>query len=414
MGGSQLNAIELAAAVRDLGNEVSVYGRPGVLGARIDELGLELIESPEPGRRPSLSVVSDLRARLADGRFDVVHGYEWPPALEARLACLGSRTACVATVMSMAVAPFIPRHVPLVVGTEQIGQVERSAGRRRVTVIEPPVDVTYNAPDVASPEGFRLAHLVPEGLHVVCVTRLAQELKLEGLLTAISVVPRLGPHVILTVVGDGPARNTVRTAADKANGEAGRRAVILTGPLDDPRPAYAMADVMLGMGGSALRAMAFAKPLVVQGESGFWCTLTPASLPQFRWTGWFGVGDGAGSGGDRLRGELLPLLASPDRRRQLGALSRQIVVDSFSLDAATPRQMDVYAAAVTQRAGQRFSPQEDGRAFAGIVQYKAARLAAHRRGRGTTDDFNATPVAVHRGPPGAGHTRARSSTNAKR
>ena len=399
MGGSQLNAIELAAAVRSLGHEVSVYGRPGVLGARIDELGLEFIESPELGRRPSLGVVSDLRTRLAKGGFDVVHGYEWPPVLEARLACLGSQTVCVATVMSMAVAPFIPLNLPLVVGTEQIADAERSAGRGRVTVIEPPVDVVHDAPDLAfSLDDFRAEHDVRVGTQVVVVSRLAHQLKLEGLLTAISLVPTLAPDVGLTVVGDGPARDAVRHAADAANAAAGRRAVVLTGELVDPRPAYAMADIVLGMGGSALRAMAFAKPLVVQGESGFWSTLTPETLANFRWTGWYGVGEGAHAGADRLRSELRSLLDSPARRQQLGAFSRETVVGSFSLDAAARTQLDVYSTAVVQQAGRQISPGQDARALAGILRYKAARVTARHMGRGVADDFNALPVAVGRRP----------------
>ena len=37
MGGSQTNAIELAAAVRQFGVECTVFGRPGTLNARIAE-----------------------------------------------------------------------------------------------------------------------------------------------------------------------------------------------------------------------------------------------------------------------------------------------------------------------------------------------------------------------------------------
>lgn len=405
MGGSQLAAVELAAAVRERGHEVLVYGRSGALVDRIGELGLDFVESPQPGRRPSRSVIADLRARLAAGHFDVVHGYEWPPALEARLACVGSRTAYVATVMSMAVAPFIPRHLPLVVGTEQIGAAERDAGRAAVTVIEPPVDVLFNAPGVVATEAFRHAHGVPDGTHVVTVTRLAHELKLEGLLTAITVVPSLGPGVVLTVVGSGPAAELVREAAERANCDAGRRAVVLTGALDDPRPAYEMADVVLGMGGSALRAMAFGKPLVVQGESGFWCRLTETSLPRFRWTGWYGVGEGPGQGADRLREELRPLLASRDERARLGAFSREVVARSYSLEAATAAQLGVYAAAVGHGCGRKVSVREDARALAGLVRYKAIRLASRRRGR-ATDDFNATPVAAAASPPTTGQVPA--------
>ena len=49
----------------------------------------------------------------------------------------------------------------------------------------------------------------------------------------------------------------------------GRQVVLLTGEIADPRSAYAAADVVVGQGGSALRGMAFGKPLIVVGEEGF-------------------------------------------------------------------------------------------------------------------------------------------------
>ena len=68
MGGSQTNAIELAAAVSRLGHECIVFGRRGTLCDRIEELGLEFIESPEPGRRPSLKIARALRQIVANAR----------------------------------------------------------------------------------------------------------------------------------------------------------------------------------------------------------------------------------------------------------------------------------------------------------------------------------------------------------
>ena len=116
MGGSQTNAIELAGELVRLGVECTVFGRPGTLNARIEELGLPFIESVDHGRRPSPGVVRQLRDLVEKGGFDLVHGYEWPPTLEAALAVRGlPGTAVVSTVMSMAVAPFIPSWVPLVV-----------------------------------------------------------------------------------------------------------------------------------------------------------------------------------------------------------------------------------------------------------------------------------------------------------
>lgn len=52
LGGSQLNAIELAAAVRGQGHDVVVFGRHCQLLSLIEELWLELVESPRS--RPTL------------------------------------------------------------------------------------------------------------------------------------------------------------------------------------------------------------------------------------------------------------------------------------------------------------------------------------------------------------------------
>lgn len=396
MGGSQLNAIELAAAVRDLGHEVVIYGQPGTLISRIDQLGLEFIGSPDPGRRPSRVVVSDLHELARRRSIDLLHGYEWPPILESRMAALAGGTSCIGTVMSMAVAPFIPRQIPLVVGTRRIADVERHRGRASVAVIEPPIDLRTNQPDLEIDLGAlaRKYEIDINGPVVVVVTRLARELKLEGLLCAIRHIHRFDPAATLVVVGDGPERAVVEAAADEACGAAGRRAVVLTGQLVDPRAAYALADVVIGMGGSILRGMAFGKPVVVQGELGYWRALTPQSLPDFQWTGWYGVGAGPAVGPAALKRELLPLLSDPGLRAERGRFSLDVVRDGYSLAAAAYAQVEVYAQACDGRAGQRVNPRDDLAGALRLVAHVTRRRLTRLRGRVNADDFNANPMSL--------------------
>jgi glycosyltransferase involved in cell wall biosynthesis len=391
LGGSQLNAVELAGAVRDRGHEVVVFSEDGPLLDVVDRLGLERLPlDPAIRRRPSPAAVRQLAGLARQRRLDVLHGYEWPPGVEAFLAARRD-TAAVCTVMSMAVAPFLPHTMPLVVGTEDIRAAAAAAGYRSVTLLEPPVDVAANAPSFPAGD-FRTAHgLDPAVPLVVVVGRLAAELKLEGLLAACDAVGTLaaaGVPVQLAVVGAGAARDQVAEAAAKADAQAGRRVVVLTGQLADPRPAYAAADVMLGMGGSALRGLAFGKPLVVQGERGFWQLLTPDSEPVFLRQGWYGVGAGD-DGAARLAGILRPLLADPGRRAELGRLGRRLVEDRFSLQAAAALQERVYADAVAARAGRAGTAVDAGRTLAGMTRHKLRRKWQRWRGTVVTDDFNA-------------------------
>lgn len=400
MGGSQTNAIELAAAVTRLGHECIVFGRRGTLCARIEELGLEFIESPDPGRRPSLKIARALIEVVAARQIDVIHGYEWPPGLEAVMAAETlPDVAAVCTVMSMAVAPFLPRWLPLVVGTQQISATEQASGRLNVNLIEPPVDLEHNGTlDPTVVDAFRAAWGIGDLPVVVCVSRLVPELKSEGILTAIEAAGDLGGDEAfqLVIVGDGKARAAMEEAAARANDRAGRRAVVLTGELTDPRPAYAAADIVLGMGGSALRSLAFGKPLIVQGEHGYFRTLTPDSADEFRWQGWYGIGPGSAFGSSALRRELSTLLTSPDRCRELGAYGRR-VVEEFSLERAAHRQLTVYRDAYAARAEHKRQLVDAGRSFLGLAAYHVGQRVDRWRKRQRADDFNVNPVAQQPG-----------------
>jgi len=398
LGGSQLNAIEIAAAVQAQGHSVVVFGRPGPLVDRIEELGLEFIESPHPGRRPSPVVVSALAGLIDERQIQILHGYEWPPALEAVLASRRRpHTTAVATVMSMSVAPFIPRTMPLLVGTEEIVSSERASGRHNVGLLEPPVDLDFNAPGIeVGLDAFRRLWNIDSGrFTVVSVTRFARELKLEGTLAAMDAVAALHPDVPtrLVLVGDGPARAEVEEKARAINERVGAGTVLLTGQLSDPRPAYAAADLTLGMGGSALRALAFAKPLVVQGERGFWRLLTPESVSGFLWTGWYGVGDSSAGGAAVLEGIVRQVLGDESRRRDLGAFGRALVEERFSLTRAARLQVQQYRAA--QELSMPALPllAGDATAFVRYARYYAAKRVRRAVGRERSDDFNARPVA---------------------
>src|SRR5260370_34024897 len=136
----------------------------------------------------------------------------------------------------------------------------------------PPVDVHRNAPGAVDPAPFRRTYGIEDGdITLVTVSRLAHWMKSESLLRTIDAVRTLGRDLALrfVIVGDGAAQAKLQQRADEVNAELRRSAVILAGALLDPRPAYAAADIGGGMGGSALRGMAFGKTVVIVGERAF-------------------------------------------------------------------------------------------------------------------------------------------------
>jgi glycosyltransferase involved in cell wall biosynthesis len=394
IGGSQLNAVQLAGAVRDRGHEVMVLSEPGPLVDLVRNTGLEHLEIPLNRRRPSPGVLGRLVRLVHERRVDIVHGHEWPPVIEAFFGPgLRLRTPVVGTVMSMSVAPFLPRTVPLLVGTEQIRGAALAAGHRRVALLEPPVDTDGDNPSIDGGIFRAQQGIDPDEFLVTMICRLVPELKLEGLLAscdAIGELGRTGYGVRLVIVGDGPARKVVAERGRKANAIAGRQIVLLTGEIADPRPAYAAADVVVGQGGSALRGTAFGKPLVVVGEDGFSELLTPDSVSIFLQQGWYGLGPGSlGSGVPALTLALERLIRSPELRHQLGAYGRQLALERFSLHRAARVQEAEYLTALRERVAGGPLVGDLIRSAAGVLSSKLWRKYQRWHGSAPVDDGNA-------------------------
>ena len=350
IGGSQINAIDLAAGAAEAGHDVIVYGVSGPLVEYLASRGLRFIPAHPLKYRPAPTRILEL-ARIAHReRLDLIHAYEWPPCLDAYYGAGFVRgTPVLCTVLSMTVMPYIPASVPLIMGTEELGQEARRSHRGKVWVIEPPIDTARDNPSIEGSE-FRRAHGVgPDNLLVVSVSRLAVDLKLDALVRAIDAVDHLADRhpVKLILLGGGPAQAALSERAQAVNARRGREVVAIPGPSLDPRAAYAAADVVVGMGSSALRALSIGRPVIVQGEAAFSLVFEPKTLAVFLKQGFYGVADSA-PGAGRLATQIESLLVDAERRAALGRFGREIVIRHFSLEAALSKQLKIYDEVLAQ------------------------------------------------------------------
>jgi glycosyltransferase involved in cell wall biosynthesis len=393
LGGTQTNAIELAAAVRDtFGHEVVLFGTPGPAGDLAAARGLRLIPAPSPGRRPSVAMMAALRAVVASEAPDMIHAWDWPQVLDAYFgARFTDDVPLLGTSMSMAVERFLPRAIPMTFGTAELRARAAEVWRSPVALLEPPVDTRANHPGAVDPGEFRRQHGLEDGVPtVVIVSRLSRDMKLAGIRRSIAAVAQLAATrpLRLVVVGDGDAFDEL--SVDAASVGAG--AVVLAGALADPRPAYAAADIVLGMGGSALRAMAFARPVIVLGEQGFSEVFHPGTAEQFLWRGFFGLGDG-NVGSDRLRRQLGQLLDDPAARTELGGFGLRTVTERFGVDAAASKVEALYRDTVAAAPLPRRALVAEG---ARCLAVRGATNLIPRRPKGRSSGESGPPTARRR------------------
>ena len=129
LGGSPITAIDLAAGARRHGHDVAVYGVPGPLTDYVHENELRFVPARPLRYRPAPSRILQLTALARRERIDLVHAYEWPPCLDAYFgAHLIERTPLVCTVYSMDVPPYVPKSVPLIMGTPALRRGSAATG----------------------------------------------------------------------------------------------------------------------------------------------------------------------------------------------------------------------------------------------------------------------------------------------
>src|SRR5688500_17915952 len=122
VGGSQVNAIELSEALRDLhGAEIVFFAEPGPMVRRLEENGLPYVAAPAAGVHPSRARIAALRDLVRQERPDVMHVWDWWQCVDAYSAVhIPMGVPMAVTDMCMNVTRLLPRELPTTFGTPEL------------------------------------------------------------------------------------------------------------------------------------------------------------------------------------------------------------------------------------------------------------------------------------------------------
>ncbi|SIN90680.1 glycosyltransferase family protein [Agromyces cerinus] len=383
LGGAQINAVQLSAAVSVHGFDSLLIGPEDTLpveGPSLLDIARDYGVQLEVYRRPApLMAHARTISRLADRwEADLVHAFSSSERAAYWGAGLFGRRALVRTIYENSYDPRTHPSVPVVIGTGYLRDqlADRPGG---AILISPPVDTSRDASGVTDRESFRRRlGVAGDAVVLVIVSRVATELKGRGIEDAICAVESANdPRIHLIVVGTGDAEERLRGRAAAVNARLGRSAIVFFGPMSDPRPVYDAADVVLGMGSSAARGLAFGKPLIVLGERGWSAIFRPPDTEAILHNNFWSpqsVTDGAGM----LLGHIRELVDHPADRVALGRTARQFAEEHFGLPTMALRLAGVYEGALESRSASAWLG--DLRMEARILAAKAERTAGRMSG----------------------------------
>ena len=84
VGGSQVNVVDLTAALRDrYGHDVAIFATPGAMVEIAKKRGLRFIPAPDVNTYPSLIMMKALRAVVRREKPDLIHAWDWWQCLDA-------------------------------------------------------------------------------------------------------------------------------------------------------------------------------------------------------------------------------------------------------------------------------------------------------------------------------------------
>jgi hypothetical protein len=349
LGGTQMNALDFASSMLEKGHDVLLCGHAfggdsSIRAMAADRrLPLQLLsQHSQGGARVRRTRLTELAREFTP---DIINTYETRITIDVLMGPFRSTgTPVITTWYAMGVPPALPRALPIIVGTPELVHRFHAAGFKRSMLVKPPVNTFSDAQDAVTVGDWRAINGA-DGctLLAVLVTRLESRMKGDSLRMAVASALELkDPNFRLAIVGSGPASEWLVPQVSSINESLGWPAISLHGPMMDPRPVYAAADVVLGMGTSVLRGMAFGSPAIVLGTEGFVKAVTPDTWPYFAYRGMWGIGSGDNTTAARYLAEHLRQLADPNKRAELGEWSRRVVVEDHGLSASCDHLLRAY------------------------------------------------------------------------
>ena len=360
IGGAETHIVELSKELKRQGHDVAIISNGGVYVPEVTAAGIRHYQAPLNRRSlPDMfRAFRTLEQVIRREKPDVVHAHARIPAflcgkLRRRLG-FTFVTSCHGVYQTGGVLKWLSdwgQHTLAV--SEDIRDYLEEQYRlpaERITLTINGIDTEKFSPAVSGAE-VRAEFGLGDGPVVGHVSRLDQAASWTAR-QLIELAPALGercPGARVLITGGGDVYEELSARVRAVNEAAGRTCVVLTGPRTDVNRVAAACDLFVGVSRAALEAMALGKAVVLSGAQGHTGLFTPELLDKAVDTN-FCCRTDPRSTQEQLLEEVCAALALPrEKRDELGAYGRQVILDRYSVRRMAQDCLAAYARAARKK-----------------------------------------------------------------
>lgn len=355
IGGAETHIVELSKALKKRGVEVFVASNGGAYVPELEQAGIPHFRVGLHSKSPSTlyKAYKSLKKIILENHIDIVHAHARIPGFLCGLLQMKYKFRFVTTAhwvfdtrfpfnlltdwgdRSLAVSDDIKKYL--------VDNYKCNPDNIRVTING--VDTEKFSDSLDYSDIISEFRLNPSATRIVYVSRMDidRSLAAHHLIEAAPELCDKVPGLEIVIVGGGNDFENIRSEAEQANTEIGRRAIVTAGSRTDINKFVAAGDVFVGVSRAALEAMACKKPAIIAGNEGYIGIFDESRLETAIDTNFCCRGC-AEITTERLTYDLLRLLApeSAGLRRELGQYSYETVVKHYSVDTMADDALKMY------------------------------------------------------------------------
>lgn len=345
IGGAETHIMELTYELLRRGHQVIIASNGGIYEQELCAAGAKHYAVPMNSRSVTAMAKSLrlLKNIIKTEKPDVVHAHARIPAFLCGILKRRLKFAFVTTAHGVYDVNALLRRLTnwgertISVSRDVTEYLESKYGVPEGNIIPTKngIDTEKFSPDRDDAE-IRGELSIPEGAPVLLhVSRLDEQSSVvaETLLNVAQTLAGRVPDVRIVIAGGGTRFDELRSIAGEVNLKLGYRAISMIGPRSDIDKVVPVADAFVGVSRAALEAMSAGIPTVVAGNQGYMGIFDEESIERGIECNFCGRGcDGVESG--RLLDDVTTLLTlSPDERDRLAEVSRNVVIENYSISS---------------------------------------------------------------------------------